>query len=141
MHSALRQHTPVSAPSLPAIRPQVITKDRQIVDTTGNVWRFRASDDGGRLLHINWSRIAVAPSPMLLSERAMQILKLYIAHRLTFSKGMTVWNDSVMFCRFFRWYATNLRVGRSAVFDWSLVTEDVLRCLPGTRPHDFQQRE
>src|SRR3989442_294481 len=119
----------VSLPSLPAPRSQGITKDRQIVDTTGDVWRFRASDDGGRLLHINWPVIAAASAPMLLAERAMQIIKLYIAHRLTFSKGMTVWNDSVMFRRFLRWYAAVTRVDRSAVFDWSLVTEDVFRAF------------
>jgi integrase len=66
---------------------------------------------------------------MLLSERAMQVIKLYIAQRLAFWKGMTVWNDSVMFCRFFRWYAANLREGRSAIFDWSLLTEDVFRAF------------
>lgn len=124
---ALRDRLPASRPLVPAVRPQVITKDRQIVDTTGDVWRFRASDDGGRLLHINWPVIAAASAPMFLAERAMQIIKLYIAHRLTFSKGMTVWNDSVMFCRFFRWYAAAMPAGRSAIFDWSLVTEDVCR--------------
>jgi len=46
---------------------------------------------------------------------------MYTARRLAFSKGMTVWNDSVMFCRFFRWYAADLREGRSAIFDWSLL--------------------
>jgi integrase len=66
---------------------------------------------------------------MLLSERAMQIIKLYIAHRLTFSKGMTVWNDSVMFRRFLRWYVTAVRVGRPAAFDWELVTEDIFRAF------------
>jgi hypothetical protein len=69
------------------------------------VWRFRASDDGGRLLRIDWPVIAAACIPIVLSARAIQILKLYVAHRLTFSKGMTVWNDAVMFRRFFRWYA------------------------------------
>src|SRR5881409_1864502 len=98
------RHGPVSLSPLPAVRPQVITKDRQIVDTTNDLWRFRASDDGGRMLHISWPVIAAA-APMVLSVRAVQILKLYVAHRLTFSKGMTVWNDSVMFRRFFRWYA------------------------------------
>ncbi len=126
---ALRDRLPTSWPLVPAVRPQVITKDRQIVDTTGDVWRFRASDDGGRLLHINWPVIAAASAPMLLAERAMQIIKLYIAHRLTFSKGMTVWNDSVMFRRFLRWYVAAMRVGRPAAFDWQLVTEDVFRAF------------
>jgi integrase len=126
---ALRDRVPASRHLIPAVRPHVITKDRQIVDTTGDVWRFRASDDGGRLLHVNWPVIAAASAPMLLAERAMQIIKLYIAHRLTFSKGMTVWNDSVMFRRFLRWYAAVRRVDRSAVFDWSLVTEDVFRAF------------
>lgn len=120
----------VSLPPIPAIRRQVITKDRQIVDTTNDVWRFRASDDGGRLLRIAWPVMAAAADPMIPSDRAMQIFKLYVAHRLTFSKGMTVWNDSVMFRRFLRWYATGARrVGRSALFEWSLVTEEVFRAF------------
>ncbi len=119
-----------SLPPLPAVRPQVITKDRQIVDTTNDMWRFRASDDGGRLLHIDWPMIAAACAPMVLSARAMQILKLYVAHRLTFSKGMTVWNDAVMFRRFFRWYAAGaLRAYRPGLFEWGLVTEEVFRAF------------
>ncbi len=108
---------------------KVITKDRQIVDTTGDVWRFRASDDGGRLLHINWPVIAAASAPMFLEERAMQIIKLYIAHRLTFSKGMTVWNDSIIVPPISSLVCRCYVVGRSAVFDWSLVTEDVFRAF------------
>lgn len=118
----------VPPPSLPPVRPQVITKDRQIVDTTGDVWRFRASDDGGRLLQVNWPGISAAPAPMLLSERAMQIMKLYIAHRLTFSKGMTVRNDSIMFRRFLRWFAADAQhAGRPVVFEWGVITEGVFR--------------
>ena len=126
--SVRRSHESLSP--LPAVRPQVITKDRQIVDTTKNLWLFRASDDGGRLLRIDWPVIAAAAAPMVLSARAMQILKLYVAQRLTFSKGMTVWNDSVMFRRFLRWYAAGaLRVGQSVLFEWSLVTEEVFRAF------------
>src|SRR5437763_530573 len=76
--SALRDRLPASLPLIPAVRPQVISKDRKIVDTTGDVWRFRASDDGGRLLHINWPVIAAASAPMVLSERAIQIIKLHV---------------------------------------------------------------
>ena len=84
--SAARQSQEL-LPPLPAVRSQVITKDRQNVDTTNDVWRFRASDDGGRLLRIDWPVIAAACIPIVLSARAIQILKLYVAHRLTFSKG------------------------------------------------------
>lgn len=122
-----------SLPPLPAVRPQVITKDRQIVDTTGDVWRFRASDDGGRLLSIDWPSLVATAAPLPLSERAMHILKLYLAYRLTFSKGMTVWNDAVMFRRFFRWYAANygssITVGRAGAFMWSQVSEEVFRAF------------
>lgn len=118
-------------PPLPAVRPQVITKDRQIVDTAGDVWRFRASDDGGRLLSIDWPSLVATAVPLPLSERAVHILKLYVAYRLTFSKGMTVWNDAVMIRRFFRWYAANygssITVGRATAFVWSQLSEEVFR--------------
>lgn len=122
----LKQQAP-SPPPLPAVRARVITKDRQIVDTTGTVWSFRASDDGGRLLSIDWTLVTLAASPLSLSDRSAHILKAYLAYRLTFSKGMTVWNDFVMFRRFFRWYAPRPDSKRVASFDWSQVTEEVLR--------------
>lgn len=128
----LAQQAP-SLPPLPTVRARVITKDRQIVDTTGTVWSFRASDDGGRLLSIDWTAVISAASPLSLSERSAHILKAYLAYRLTFSKGMTVWNDFVMFRRFFRWYAarphSTAAMNRAAPFDWSLVTEEVLRAF------------
>jgi hypothetical protein len=88
----LKQQAP-PLPPLPAVRAQVITKDRQIVDTTDEVWSFRASSDGGRLLKIDWKLILPAYSRLSLSDRSAHILKIYLAYRLTFSKGMTVWND------------------------------------------------
>ena len=122
-----------SLPPLPALHPQVITKDRQVVDTAGDVWRFRASDDGGRLLFIDWPSLVSTAAPLRLSERAVQILKLYLAYRLTFSKGMTVWNDAVMFRRFFRWYVANpvfsRMTGQAGAFAWSQVSEEVFRAF------------
>ena len=124
---AQRDDTIHTLPDLPTTRAKVITKDRQIVDTAGEIWRFRASDDGGRLLVIDWSRFRQGTFPLRVSDRALQIAKLYVAHRLTFSKGMTVWNDSVMLHRFFRWYARWRQTG--SAFDWSLATEEVFRAF------------
>jgi len=120
-------------PLLPPVRSQVITKDRQRVDTAGDVWHFRASDDGGRLLSIDWPSIVSTAAPLPLSERTVHILKLYLAYRLTFSKGMTVRNDAVMFRRFFRWhganYGSSTSVGRAGAFVWSQVSEEVFRAF------------
>ena len=127
----LKQHAP-PLPPLPAVRAQVITKDRQIVDTTGEVWSFRASTDGGRLLSMDWKSVLPAACRLSVSDRPVHILKIYLAYRLTFSKGMTVWNDFVMFRRFFRWYAAGARsagANRYAPFDWSMVTEEIFRAF------------
>jgi integrase len=127
---ARRGRPMASLPPLPVVRSQVITKDRQIVDTTNDVWHFRASDDGGRVLRVDWPVIAAVGRPLRPSERAIRILKLYVAHRLTFSKGMTVLNDSGMFRRFFRWYATGaMGAGGPVIFEWNLVTEEVFRAF------------
>jgi integrase len=127
----LKQHAP-PLPPLPAVRAQVITKDRQIVDTTGEVWSFRASTDGGRLLSMDWKSVLPVACRLSVSDRPVHILKIYLAYRLTFSKGMTVWNDFVMFRRFFRWYAAAARSAGAnsyAPFDWSLVTEEIFRAF------------
>lgn len=58
-----RERALASSPPLPSICPQAITKDRQIVDTTGDTWRFRASDDGGR------STLAAVPSGEMVIVR------------------------------------------------------------------------
>jgi integrase len=127
----LKQQAP-PLPPLPAVRAQVITKDRQIVDTTGEVWSFRASADGGWLLKIDWHLILPAASQLSLSDRSVHILKIYLAYRLTFSKGMTVRNDFVMLRRFFLWYAARLHSAgahRYEPFDWSQVTEEMFRAF------------
>jgi len=127
----LKQQAP-PLPPLPAVRAQVITKDRQIVDTTDEVWSFRASSDGGRLLKIDWKLILPAYSRLSLSDRSAHILKIYLAYRLTFSKGMTVWNDFVMFRRFVLWYAARPHPAgayRCAPFDWSQMTEEMFRAF------------
>ena len=123
--TAERDQTVDRLPELPAGRSKVITKDRQIVDTSGETWKFRASGDGGRLLIIDWSRFRERGYPLRVSDRALHIAKLYVACRLTFSKGMTVWNDSGMFHRFFRWYGRSRQRQSTEAFDWSLVTEEI----------------
>ena len=113
---------------LPRMRPQIVTKDRQIVDTTGEVWPFRASNDGGKLLTIKWPALASAASPLTISVRAERILQIYHAYRLTFSKGMTVCNDFAMFQRFFRWYASRAG-GAESTFEWSVMSEEIFRAF------------
>jgi hypothetical protein len=45
----------VQKPELPSVPATVISKDRQIIDTSQDVWQFRVSNDGGKLLTIDWN--------------------------------------------------------------------------------------
>jgi hypothetical protein len=74
--TAQRDQTIDRLPELPVVRSKVITKDRQIVDTSGETWKFRASGDGGRLLIINWSRFRERGYPLGVSDRALHVAKL-----------------------------------------------------------------
>jgi hypothetical protein len=61
---------------LPTLPRTVLSKDRQTIDLTSDVWRFYASNDGGRLIELDWTLLERDISPRLLSFRARYLFKL-----------------------------------------------------------------
>jgi hypothetical protein len=123
--------------SLPAIPSMVISMDGQKVETGADQWRIRKSADGGGVGLINWVLLESIPGLPGLSERAKQLIKLYLADRIMRKKASTVLNDFGMFRRFFRWMAvhTDLRS-----FDWSDLSEAIGRSfLDHSVKHDADQ--
>ena len=91
----------VQKPELPSLPATVVSKDRQIIETSHDVWQFRVSNDGGRLVEIKWNLLNQDIRPGRLGRRACELYKLYLARRLQFSKGHTIRNDFEMLRRFF----------------------------------------
>jgi hypothetical protein len=63
---------------VPLLPRSVLSKDRQTIDVTGEVWRFRATNDGGRLIELDWTLLDHDTRPRLLSPRASRLFKLYL---------------------------------------------------------------
>ena len=126
-HQEIQKSSPQM--KLPELRPKVVTKDGQVVDTTCNRWVFRASSDGGRAIALNWPLLQRASDSLPLSDRAIGICKLYLAWRLGFSKGETIHNDFrsirslLVFCH------QSIRVNQPNVkeFEWHLLDEATCR--------------
>ena len=116
---------------LPDLPSATITKDRQVVDTSAAVWRFRASSDGGRLHQLDWGRLTHLSSTNQLAPRTLRIFQVYLIHRLQYLKSYTVSNDFEMLIRFLRWLSSHkkderaLRAARP--FTWDQVTVRLLR--------------
>jgi integrase len=111
---------------LPPVPATVITKDRQVVDTGLDVWRFRVSNDGGKLVELVWGLLDFDVRPFSIDGRIKHIYKLYLARKLQFSKGHTIRNDFGMLRRFLRWIAANQLVDVPD-FSWSLLTSAIFR--------------
>lgn len=115
---------PFGLPELPA---KVLSKDRQLIDLTTDVWEMRASQDGGRILQINWSFLDRDIAPFSMSARPLHQIKLYLARRIQVSKAHTVRNDFEMFRRFFRWIANSSHIAQGQVFQWNLLTHAIFK--------------
>jgi hypothetical protein len=122
----------------------VVTKDRQIVDTSQPVWRFRVSHDGGKLVKINWPVLECDASPISLPSRTVRLFQLYLSRKLGFSKGHTIRNDFAMLRRFFRWLRTRSDFHRGKKsFGWGMADEKLFRLflehglMTGERGNDF----
>ncbi|MGA1981113.1 MAG: tyrosine-type recombinase/integrase [Acidobacteriaceae bacterium] len=111
-------------PDLPPLPPTVVTKDRQIVDTSNDIWRFRVSNDGGKVVAIDWSSL---DRRVHLGPRSCQLCKLYIARKLQFSKGHTIRSDFGMFHRVLRWMAANNYLEKGRAFGWGVLDHQLFR--------------
>jgi integrase len=117
---------------LQSLPNQVISKDRQEISLVGDVWNIRASSDGGKLIHLRWPVLIERARPLRLSTRSLHIMRMYIARRLTFSKGSTIGNDFQMFARFFDWLSQHEHYQPNAPaveFEWGHLDDTLFRAF------------
>jgi hypothetical protein len=132
-------------PKLPSVPATVISKDRQIVDTSQDVWQFRVSNDGGRLVEIKWNLLNQDIRPGRLDRRACELYKLYLARRLQFSKGHTIRNNFSMLRRFLRWMTSSNHLAKGHEFSWEVVNYTIFRLFlehgmcTGEKGNDFSR--
>lgn len=89
---------------LPRVRPRLVTKDGQVIDTTSDVWMARTSPDGGSVLRLKWKPFASTDGQAALDERSIKILQLHAAWKLAAKKAHTVNNALEAVRRLQRWY-------------------------------------
>jgi hypothetical protein len=104
----------------------VISMDGQKVDASTDKWRIRRSADGGAIELINWKLLESIPGSAALSERAKQLIRLYLVDRITRKKAATVNGDFKMFQAFFKWLFVNADLHS---FDWSDLSEGIGRAF------------
>ena len=75
--------------------------DGQFVDTSAVCWRFRSSSDGGKVILIPWDRL---DEPAILSDRARDFAKLFLADKISRKKARTIETDFRMSRRFQDWH-------------------------------------
>jgi integrase len=96
--------------------PQAVwSLDGQWVELHQNVWRIRASADGGRVLVLNWQRLA---SVGVFQAAALTLCQAFVCERIQRRKGSTVYNDFVTLGLFARWLKTTGRVPENG-FAWT----------------------
>ena len=116
------------AAELPRLRPRLVTKDGQVIDTTSDVWVIRASPDGGSLLRLNWSLFGSSADQAALDEHSIKILQLFVASKLATSKAWTIVNILSSVRRLQRWYPCFAsQVGREPNWvSWAVLDEAAL---------------
>ncbi len=124
----MRSQAPVARMlKLPSLSATLVSKDRQIIDTSQNIWQFRASNDGGKLLKIDWNLLVQEIGSRRISQRAYELYKLYLAHKFQFSKGYTVWNDFAKLRRFLRWMTSSNHLATGQKFGWGAIDYTMFR--------------
>lgn len=127
---------------LPPVPARIVSFDGQLVNTNRPVWAVRSAADGGKMFSINWELLEQisADGRRIFSERACQLMKLYIADCLVRRKPTTTYVYFASFLRFGRWLAEkpewHAAVCGPAGFDWSSYDEELARAV-----HDWGVRE
>jgi integrase len=119
-------------PPLPSLRSHILTKDRQLVPTTGDVWFVHTSPDGGDRLSFNWTAYRTAKDGCaVLDERSEHILRLYAAYKLATCKSSTLKNTCSAMLRLLRWYPQYaMRVGRDpATLTWRTIDGPLMEAM------------
>jgi site-specific recombinase XerC len=97
----------------------MVSFDGQLVDTS-QIWRVRASLDGGKMIELDW-----AHQEKVLGSRAQYLLKLYFADRVTRKKARTIENDFRMFLRLQEWLRSRIQPPA----EWTSLTEGLVRAF------------
>lgn len=101
--------------------PQAVwSLDGQQVEIQGTVWRLRSSADGGKLLSLNWERLAVLA---VFQAETLTVCQAFVSDRIQRRKGSTVYNDFATLLLFARWLRTNERVPENG-FAWADYTAE-----------------
>jgi integrase len=100
---------------------QVIMKDRQVVDTRSNVWRFRASLDGGKIICLNWQLFPGHASPLVLHPSVVQLVQAYLSSKMRYSKGSSIRNDFIALGKLLKWAGANLPCDSLTEFKWEML--------------------
>src|SRR6185295_6219451 len=116
---------------LPIVPLKVRSMDGQNIDTTGRVWKLRASSDGGRIIRINLDLLSSPDRRPALSRRACHLVALYLVDRIARRKSHTVENDLGSICRFDQWLSNTqiLKRVRTEYFQWSDFNETLARAF------------
>lgn len=107
---------------LPPLPTSVLSFDGQFVDSSEAIWRVRASQDGGKIIELDWAR---QEKENILSSRAQYLLKFYFIDRISRKKPSTIENDFHMFLRLQRW----LRSRNQPLAEWADLTEGLVRAF------------
>jgi integrase len=146
--------------NLPPIPPVTMTKDRQIVDTSGQIWTFHASNDSGKpvdsgksvdsgkpvaigkLMTLKWNLLREDFKPGRVLQKAIHLFQLYLIRRMQFSGTHTIRNDFETFRRLLRWIAQNC-LPPSKEFTWGVLSYSTFAqflehgMTTGNRGNDF----
>lgn len=131
MYVPNRQEQPESAPKLfTDIPPFAFTKDGQKIDLTSDAWLMLLKADLSTAENINWTalrviKVADGRKPVM-SDRAVQLLKIYVAHRMPTLYPGSISGIVTAALRLARWLAENPHhVPEDRSFDWSDLTADI----------------
>jgi integrase len=95
---------------LPALPGSVITKDRQTLDTSGDIWSLRANSDGGGLVGIDFR-----PIVGIASQRFIEIAKRFVAKKATTYASWSLANIAFATSRAVRFWREQ---APDALVDW-----------------------
>jgi hypothetical protein len=107
---------------LPPLVRSTLSFDGQLVDTSQEIWRFRSSLDGGKIIALDWAQHKKA---RVLSPHALNLLRLYFADRIARKKARTIENDFRMFLRLQKWLYSHNQPLRK----WTDLTEGLVRAF------------
>lgn len=115
---------------LPLLPARARSMDGQDVDTSSRVWKLRSSSDGGALIAINLHLLGGPEQNPALSERAIQLVSLYLFDRIQRKNSRTVRNDFSAICRFDCWLSSRQlpKLGEGK-FNWGHFDETLARAF------------